>query len=286
MSGLESNVVPAVTLRDGLVLPRIGYGVWQVGTDEIEAAVAEALRLGYRHIDTAAVYGNEEGVGRAIRASGLDREELIVTTKLRNGEQGYDLAIRACRDSIERLGIGPIDLYLVHWAAPPLGTYVEAWRALVALRDEGLVRSIGVSNFNPPHLDDVIAATDVIPAVNQVELHPYLQQRELRSYHEDRSIVTEAWSPLGQGGGLLDDPVLASVGAKHGATPAQVALAWQLAVGNVVLTKSVTPSRMAENLAVAGLVLDADDVAAIERLDRGTRYGADPDTASFTMMPG
>jgi 2,5-diketo-D-gluconate reductase A len=280
-----SDSSTSLTLVDGTTIPRIGYGVWQVPADEVGAAVIAALDAGYRHIDTAAAYGNEEGVGRAVRSSGLDRDEVFVVTKLRNDEQGYDSTIQACRDSIDRLGIGPIDMYLVHWAAPSFGRYVDTWRAFVTLRDEGLVRSIGVSNFNPPHLDDVIAATGVTPVVNQVELHPYLQQPELRADHDGRGIVTEAWSPLGQGGGLLDDPVLVEIAARHDATTAQVALAWQLAIGNVVLTKTVTPSRMAENLAAASLTLDGDDLAALASLDRGHRYGADPDLASFTQMP-
>lgn len=276
---------PTVTLRDGLVLPQLGFGVWQVPAPEAEAAVAGALEAGFRHIDTAAAYGNEEGVGRAVRASGLDRGEVIVVTKLRNGEQGYDTAIQACRDSIDRLGLGPIDLYLVHWAAPLFGKYVDSWRALVTLQEEGLVRSIGVSNFNPPHLDEVIAATGVTPVLNQVELHPYLQQPELRAHHDRLGIVTEAWSPLGQGNGLLDDPVLVDIAARHDATTAQVALAWQLAVGNVALTKTVSPARMAENLGAAALVLSGDDLAALAALDRAHRYGADPETVTFTQMP-
>jgi 2,5-diketo-D-gluconate reductase A len=205
-------------------------------------------------------------------------------TKVRNGEQGYDTTIRACEDSIDRLGIGAIDVYLIHWAAPHFGTYVETWKALVALRDAGKVRSIGVSNFNPPHLEAIIEATGETPVMNQVELHPYLQQPGLRAVHDRLGITTEAWSPLGQGRGLLDEPVLAEVGSRVGATPAQVALAWQLALGHVVIPKSVTPSRIAENLASVDVSLSDDDLAAITALDRAARYGADPDTVTFTQM--
>lgn len=280
----ESLSIPSIKLSDGALIPQVGYGVWQVPPAEAEVAVAEALRVGYRHIDTAAAYGNEEGVGAAVRASGVDRSEITVVTKLRTGEQSYDQAIQACEDSIERLGLGPIDVYLIHWAAPVFGTYVEAWKALVALRDAGKVRSIGVSNFNPPHLDTIIEATGVAPVMNQVELHPYLQQPALRAAHEALGIVTEAWSPLGQGRGLLDEPVLAEVGARVGATPAQVALAWQLALGHVVIPKSVTPSRIGENLAAVDVTLADEDLAAITAVDRAARYGADPETVTFTQM--
>jgi 2,5-diketo-D-gluconate reductase A len=276
--------VPSIKLSDGTTIPQVGYGVWQVPAAEAEAAVGEALRLGYRHIDTAAAYGNEEGVGAAVRSSGLDREEIVVVTKVRNGEQGYDNTIQACEDSIDRLGVGAIDVYLIHWAAPVFGTYVDTWKALVALRDAGKVRSIGVSNFNPPHLEAIIEATGVVPVMNQVELHPYLQQPALRAEHDRLGIVTEAWSPLGQGRGLLDEPVLAEVGARVGASPAQVALAWQLALGHVVIPKSVTPSRIAENLAAVDIALSDDDLATITALDRAARYGADPDTVTFTQM--
>ncbi|MFT3852877.1 MAG: aldo/keto reductase [Ilumatobacteraceae bacterium] len=283
---MEPLVAPTATLADGTTIPRLGFGVWQIGIDEVVPAVAAALDAGYRHVDTAAAYGNEQGVGRAVRASGLDRSEVTVVTKLRNGEQGYDAAIRACRDSIERLGLGPIDLYLIHWAAPRFGTFVETWRAFVTMRDEGLVRSIGVSNFNADHLEAIIAATGVTPVVNQVELHPYLQQPALRAFHAEHGIATEAWSPLGQGRGLLDDPTLADVAAAHGATPAQVALAWQLALGNVAIPKSVSPARIRENLEAVELTLDAEDLARITALDRAARFGADPETVTFTQMPG
>lgn len=277
--------IPTVTLRDGATLQQLGFGVWQIPPGEVEGALASAFAAGYRHVDTAAAYGNEEGVGAAVRASGLDRDEVFVVTKLRNGEQGYDSTIRACKDSIERLGLGPIDLYLIHWAYPGAGKYVETWKAFVTLQQEGLVTSIGVSNFNPPHLDAAIEATGVIPVINQVELHPYLQQPRLRAYHAEHGIATEAWSPLGQGKGMLDDPVIVSVAAKHGATPAQIALAWNLTVGSVVLTRTVNPGRMTENLAATQIVLDADDMAALTALDRNQRNGADPDTVGFTQLP-
>lgn len=272
---------PDLPLNDGTTIPQLGYGVWQVPDDEAQPAVEEALRVGYRLVDTAAIYGNERGVGRAIAASGVPREEIYLTTKLWNADQGYDSAFRAYEASQARLGVDVIDLYLIHWAAPPLDRYVEAWKGLVALQQQGAVRSIGVSNFHAPHLQRIIDATGVTPVVNQVEAHPYLQIEQLRAWDTAHQIATEAWSPLGSGRGLLEDPVLAEIAARRDATPAQVVLAWHLAQGNIVIPKSVTPSRIAENWASLGVHLEPEDIDAIEGLERGLRTGGDPDTAAF-----
>jgi 2,5-diketo-D-gluconate reductase A len=261
--------VPAHPLRDGTTIPQLGFGVWQIPDDQALIATAEALRVGYRHIDTAAIYGNEVGVGRAVRESGIDRSDIYVRT------------ITAFGESLDRLGLDSVDLYLIHWAAPPLGKFVDTWKAFVTLHEEGRVGSIGVSNFHQPHLEQIIEATGVTPVVNQIEMHAYLQLKELRAFHAEHDIATEAWSPLGSGHGLLDDPLLSDIATRNDVTPAQVVLAWHLALGNIVIPKSVTPSRIAENLASVKVTLSADDMAAIATLDNGTRFGSNPDTASF-----
>jgi 2,5-diketo-D-gluconate reductase A len=277
----DTQTVPDLTLNDGSTIPQLGFGVWQVPDDEAQPAVEEALRVGYRHIDTAAVYGNERGVGRALAAAGLARDDVYVTTKLWNADQGYDSAFRAYDASLEKLGLETVDLYLIHWAAPSFDLYADSWKALVKLKEEGRVRAIGVSNFHGPHLQRIIDDTGVAPVLNQVECHPYLQIEQLRAFNRTHQIVTEAWSPLGSGKGLLDDPVLAEIAAKRDATPAQVVLAWHLAKGNVVIPKSVTPSRIAENFAAVDVTLESEDVDAIDSLERGERTGGDPDTAAF-----
>ncbi|MFD1146587.1 aldo/keto reductase [Saccharothrix hoggarensis] len=266
-----------ITLNNGVTMPQLGFGVFQVSTEDTYDAVTEALRVGYRSIDTAAIYGNEEPVGRAVADSGIARDELFVTTKLWNSDQGYDEALRAFDASAARLGLDQVDLYLVHWPAPKQDRYVDSWRALGKLHADGRVRAIGVSNFQPEHLERVVDATGAVPAVNQVELHPRLQQAELRAVHARLGVVTEAWSPLAQGA-LLGDPVITSVADKHGRTPAQVVLRWHVQLGNVVIPKSATPSRIAENFAVFDFELDGDDLARIAELDRGERIGPDPDT--------
>ena len=272
-----ANPVPEVELRDGARLPQLGLGVFLVPPAEAERAVATALESGYRHVDTAAAYRNEAEVGRAVRASGLDRGDIFVTTKLFNTEHAYDAARRAAHESLERLDLGAIDLYLIHWPVPAQDVYVEAWRALIDLQTEGVVRSIGVSNFNPAHLERIVAETGVTPVVNQVELHPRLQQPELRRVHRELGIVTEAWSPLARGA-MLDDPVIGAIAEQHGRTPAQVVLRWHLQLGNVVIPKSVTPERIAQNIDVFGFELAAEEIAAIGDLDRGERIGPDPET--------
>jgi len=266
-----------ITLNNGVTMPQLGFGVFQVSTQDTEDAVAEALRVGYRSIDTAAIYGNEEPVGRALAASGIARDELFVTTKLWNTDQGYDEALRAFDTSMGKLGLEQLDLYLIHWPAAARDRYVDSWRALGKLLADGRVRAIGVSNFQPAHLEKVIEATDTVPAVNQVELHPRLPQEELRRFHAEHGIATEAWSPLAQGGDLLREEVLTGIADKHGRTPAQVVLRWHLQLGNVVIPKSVTPSRIAENFAVFDFELDQGDLDRIATLDTGQRVGPHPD---------
>ncbi|MGI5328053.1 aldo/keto reductase [Actinomadura nitritigenes] len=273
--------VPDVRLNDGAMMPQLGFGVFQVTDEEAEHAVEVALRDGYRSVDTASAYGNEEGTGRALRASGLPREELFITTKLWNSDQGYDQTLRAFDASMRRLGLDYLDLYLIHWPMPGHDTYMDTWRAFEKLKEDGRIRSIGVSNFTVDALRRVMDESGTVPAVNQIELHPYFQQDELRAFHREHGIHTEAWAPLGQGQGLLDDPVLDRVAQAHGRTPAQVVLRWHLQVGNVVIPKSVTPRRIAENIDVFGFDLGPDDMKAIGELDKGARVGPDP--ATFEM---
>ena len=275
------DVMQTVTLNNGVVMPQLGFGVWQVPDDEAHRAVATALQAGYRSIDTAKLYFNEEGVGRAIAESGIPREELFITTKLWNDEHGYDKALRAFDASMARLGLDYLDLYLIHWPVPRQDKYADAWRALCSLAGDGRVRAIGVSNFTQAHLTRIIEDSGVVPAVNQVELHPRFAQAPLRAFDAGHGIATEAWSPLGQGKGLLDDPVLAKIAAAHGRTPAQVVLRWHLQLGNVVIPKSVTASRIAENIDVFGFELSGDDIAAIDGLDAGGRIGPDPDKMNW-----
>jgi len=272
-----SNSVPVLPLAPSEQIPQLGFGVFQVPPKETEVAVAEALSVGYRHIDTAAAYRNEGGVGQALHASGIDRDELFVTTKCWNDDQGYEQAKRACRASLERLELSHLDLYLIHWPVPAHDQYVETWKAFVELQSEGLVRSIGVSNFQPEHLERVIAETGVAPAINQVELHPHFQQVGLRREHERLGVLTEAWSPLGQGL-ELDDPAIVEIAQAHGKTPAQAIIRWHLQLGNVVIPKSATPARIRENFEVLDFELSGEQMDAIAALDAGTRIGPDPET--------
>ncbi|WP_330460727.1 aldo/keto reductase [Streptomyces sp. NBC_00820] len=276
-----SSKVPPIILNNGVEMPQLGFGVWQVPDDEAERAVATALEAGYRSIDTAAIYGNEEGTGKAIAASGLVREDIFVTTKLWNSDQGYDATLRAFDTSMRKLGLDYLDLYLIHWPLPSRDNYVDTYKAFEKLYSEGRIRAIGVSNFHPEHLRRLIAETSVVPAVNQIELHPQLQQRAVREFDAEQGIATEAWSPLGQGKGLLEVPAIVAIAQKHGRTPAQVVLRWHVQLGNIVIPKSVTPSRIRENIDVFDFNLDDEDLAAISALNEDRRLGPDP--AEFDM---
>ncbi|MGC0142811.1 aldo/keto reductase [Pseudactinotalea sp. Z1732] len=274
---MTNNEIPQVSLSDSTSIPQLGYGVWQVPDDEAQGAVEHALSVGYRMIDTAQAYENEAGVGRALRASGLSRDEVYVTTKLANPDQGYDSTMRAYDESLARLGLETVDLYLIHWPLPSQDNYSATWKALVALQEEGRVRSIGVSNFHEAHLDRIIDETGNAPVINQVEMHPYLQQADLRAINADRGIVTQSYSPLGSGKGLLEDADLTTLAETKGVTSAQLVLAWHLALGVVTIPKSVTPARIEENLGAAGVELTEEELATIAALDRGVRFGGDPD---------
>ncbi|WP_424185889.1 aldo/keto reductase [Actinokineospora sp. G85] len=276
MTAVSRATVPTVALNDGTAIPQLGFGVWQVPEDEVTAVVATALAAGYRSIDTAAIYGNEKGTGEAIAASGIPRDELFVTTKLWNSEQGYDSTLRAFDESMAKLGLDQLDLYLIHWAAPRRDKYVETFKAFEKLRADGRVRSIGVSNFHIPHLQRLLDETDVVPVVNQIELHPNLPQTELRAFHAEHGIATEAWSPLASGG-LLGDETLGALARKHGKSPAQVILRWHLQLGTIAIPKSVTPERIRANIDIFDFELDADDLKAIAGLENGKRTGFDPD---------
>ncbi|MEU5327129.1 aldo/keto reductase [Streptomyces parvus] len=269
--------VPTLTLNNGVTIPQLGFGVFQVPDDETTAAVSAALEAGYRSIDTAAVYGNEVGVGRALAASGIPREELFVTTKLWNADQGYEATLAAFDASLAKLGLDHVDLYLIHWPTPAHDLYPESWRALEKLAADGRIRAAGVSNFQPAHLSRLLETGTLVPAVNQIELHPGLQQSELRAFHAGHGIATEAWSPLAQGA-LLKEEALVSIAERHGKSPAQVVLRWHLQLGNIVIPKSVTPERIRQNIDVFDFELSAADLDAVAALDRGMRTGPDPDT--------
>ncbi|MFE7773452.1 aldo/keto reductase [Streptomyces sp. NPDC057445] len=273
--------VPSITLNNGVPMPQLGFGVWQVPDDEAARAVGTALEAGYRSIDTAAIYENEKGTGEAVAASGIPREELFVTTKLWNSEQGYDSTLRAFDASLRRLGLDYVDLYLIHWPTPAKDAYVDTYKAFETILSEGRAKAIGVSNFLPEHVERLLGETSVVPAVNQIELHPQLQQADSRAVHAKHGIATEAWSPLGSGRGLLEVPTVVAIARKHGRTPAQAVLRWHLQIGNVVIPKSVTPSRIKENIDVFDFELDADDMAAFAALDEGRRLGPDP--AAFNL---
>jgi len=260
----------------GLAIPQIGFGVWEVPDAAVDAAFGRALEVGYRHIDTARIYGNEAGVGRVLGRDDVDRDDVFVTTKVWNDDHRDVPA--AFDASMQRLGLEVLDLYLIHWPAPQQDGYVDAWRAMLDLQREGRVRSVGVCNFQVPHLQRLLDETGVLPSVNQIELSPYLQQRELRAFHAEHGIVTEAWSPLAVRAGLLEDPVVVELAAKHEVTPAQLVLRWHIELGNVVLTRSVTPARIGENIEIFGFSLGEDELDVLAKLDRGTRTGPDPDT--------
>lgn len=258
-------------------MPRLGFGVYRIPNEDVAPAVRGALKSGYRSIDTATLYRNEQGVGQAIADSGIPREELFITTKLWNTEHDYDAASRALDASLRQLGLDYLDLYLIHWPVPSQDRFLEAWRALQTAQSDGRARAIGVSNFQPPHLQRLLDESDAVPAVNQIELHPNLQQPELRGFHEKHGIVTEAWAPLARGGELLTNEVITTAAHKHDKTPAQIVLRWHIEMGNVVIPKSVTPARIAENMDVFDFELDAQDIAAIATLEMGERTGPDPD---------
>ncbi len=268
---------PTVQLNTGATMPQLGFGVFQVPPEDVEQVVTHALETGYRSIDTAAMYRNEDGVGRAIANSGIPRDELFITTKLDNGAHKSGAAEAAFDESLRKLGLDHLDLYLIHWPLPAADRYVEVWRSLEKVVADGRARAIGVSNFQPAHLQRLFDEASVVPALNQVELHPYLTQEPLRAFHAEHGIVTEAWSPLGQGGELLQDETVTGIAEKYGVTPAQVVIRWHLQLGNVVIPKSVTPARIRSNFDVFGFELADDDAEAISGLNADRRLGPDPD---------
>lgn len=271
---------PMLTLNDGRQMPQFGFGVWQVPLEETAAAVETALKTGFRLIDTAAGYGNEAGVGRALKSAGIPRGEIFLTTKLANADQGHDEALRAFDRSFGLLDTDYVDLYLIHWPVPSRDRYVESWKALNRLREEGRVRSIGVSNFTPAHLQRLLDETGVVPVLNQIELHPRFQQAALRAFDDKHGIVTQSWSPLGRGR-LDNNPVINAIAAKHGRTWAQIVLRWHLDSGLSAVTKSVTPARIAENFAVLEFTLDDEDMRALAALDAANgRVGGNPEVVA------
>ncbi|MBA3292997.1 MAG: aldo/keto reductase [Geodermatophilaceae bacterium] len=266
---------PTVTLNDSNVIPQLGFGVFKVPPEDTQQVVLAALKAGYRHIDTAQMYGNEAGVGAAIRAAGIPRDEIYVTTKLNNDMHGYDTARWAVEGSLQRLKLSYVDLFLIHWPMPRHNDYVETWTALESVKGDGLATSIGVSNFQPAHLTRLLAESQTVPVVNQVELHPNFQQAELRAMHREHDIATEAWSPLARGA-LLDEPAIAAIGDEYFKSPAQVLLRWHLQLGNIVIPKSVTPERIVANLRIFDFELSDEDMATINGLETGTRIGPHP----------
>ena len=269
--------VPSVALAGGVDIPQLGFGVFQVPPEDTAEVTIRAFDAGYRHIDTASAYRNEAGVGQALRASGLERDDVFITTKCFNNDHGHEQAKRALRASLDRLELDFVDLYLIHWPVPAHDKYVETWKALIELQEEDLIRAIGVSNFQPAHLRRLIDETGVTPTVNQVELHPRFQQAGLRREHEELGIATEAWSPLAQGE-VLGDPAVTAIAEAHDRTPGQVVIRWHIQLGNIVFPKSVTPERIEENFQVFDFHLSGDEMAQIEALDAGDRIGPDPDT--------
>ena len=275
-----ASTSPLLTLNDGKKIPQLGFGVYKTPNDEVEAAIECAFEAGYRHIDTAKLYGNEEGVGRAVRNSGLERSSVFVTTKVWNDDHGREKTRRACEESLERLGLDYVDLYLIHWPMPMNGLAVDTWEELIRLREEDLVTSIGVANFPAQRIDELTEATGVVPVLNQIELNPYFAQNDLREANRERGILSQAWAPLHRGKGLFDEPIIREIAERLEATPAQVVLAWHLALGTIAIPKSVTPSRIRENFGALNVRLTPEDLAAIAALDRGEagRTGFDPET--------
>ena len=275
------NNVPGIALNNGVEIPQLGFGVFQIDPADTAEAVTQALDVGYRHIDTAEMYGNEREVGEAIVKSGIDPAEIFVTSKLNNGYHAYDDALRAFNNTLHALGTERIDLFLIHWPLPTVGDFTETWRALETIYSEGRARSIGVSNFQVNHLERLRNQCTVVPAVNQIELHPYLTQADLRGYDQEHSIATEAWSPIAQGGELLTDPTITGIAGSTGKSPAQVVLRWHVQLGNIIFPKSTHRERMVENFEIFDFELPEDDMAAISGLNRDERTGPDPDTFDY-----
>jgi 2,5-diketo-D-gluconate reductase A len=274
--------VPTITLNNGVEIPQLGFGVFQIEPDQTKDATLAALEVGYRHIDTAEMYGNEKEVGQAVRASGIDRGDLFVTSKLNNGFHAYDDALSAFDQSLKDLDIDYLDLFLVHWPLPDVGDYVETWKAMEKMYESGRVKAIGVSNFQPHHLRRIHGETSVTPAVNQIEVHPYLAQEEVRAFNAEHGIATEAWSPIAQGD-VLDDPAIVAVAERLGRTPAQVTLRWHVQRGDIIFPKSVTRERVEENFDIFDFELSGADMTDITSLDKGERTGPNPD--EFNYIP-
>lgn len=272
--------VPSITLNNGVEIPQLGFGVFQIKPEDAVEATLSALEVGYRHIDTAQMYGNEAEVGEAVRKSGIPRDEVFITTKLNNSFHAFDDALEATDKSLERLGVEHVDLYLIHWPLPEVGDFVETWKAMEKVYADGKARAIGVSNFQKHHLERLFAETEVVPAANQIEVHPYLTQNPLRAFNSEYNIATEAWSPIAQGD-VLDDPVLTKIAEEKGRTVAQVVLRWHIQRGDIVFPKSVTRSRVEENFALFDFDLSAEDMAAVDGLNKDKRRGPDPDTFNY-----
>jgi 2,5-diketo-D-gluconate reductase A len=272
--------VPTITLNNGVVIPQLGFGTYQITPEDAKQATLDALEVGYRHIDTAEMYGNEKQVGEAVAASSIDRSEVFVTSKLNNGFHTRDAALAAFDGSLDALGFDYLDLFLIHWPLPTIGDFVETWKAMQEMYESGRVKAIGVSNFQTAHLQRLFDETSIVPAVNQIEVHPYLVQDSLRAFDTAHGIATEAWSPIAQGN-VLDDEVIVSIAEKVGKTPAQVTLRWHIQRGDIVFPKSVTHSRVEENFAIFDFELSDDDIQSITELDRHERTGPDPDTFDY-----
>jgi 2,5-diketo-D-gluconate reductase A len=274
------SAVPTITLNNGVLIPQMGFGVFLIQPADTKDATMAALEIGYRHIDTAQMYGNEAQVGEAVRASGIDRDDIFVTSKLNNGFHAYDDALDAFDQTLKELAFDYLDLFLVHWPLPGVGDYVETWKAMEEIYRSGRCRAVGVSNFQKHHLQRLFAETEILPAVNQIEVHPYLVQDELRAFNSEHGIATEAWSPLGRGA-VLEEPTLVEIARRHDRTPAQVTLRWALQRGDIVFPKSVNRHRMEENFDVFGFELSQDELDQISALNRDERIGPDPDTFNY-----
>lgn len=275
-----THAIPLLDLNDGHKAPQLGFGVFQIPNDETARAVDTALKSGYRSLDTAAIYKNEEGVRQGIERAGVARSDIFLTTKLWNSEQGFDSTLRAFDVSVKKLGVDYLDMYLIHWPVPKHDRYVDTWKAFIRLREEGRIRSIGVSNFQPGHLERIIRETGVTPVVNQIELHPDFAQNDVVAANRKHKVITEAWSPLGQGGDLLKNDTLVALAKKHDKSPAQVVLRWHVQLGHMVIPKSATPERIRSNIDVFGFQLSEEDMAAIAKLDAGKRMGPHSDELS------